>query len=145
MAKKLRQTQPQSEFDALTECQHRAAVLIASGASYRVVSDRLGVNQCTLSDWNRKPEFRAKVNELLKDAQDSVSRRLVSAASVALNALLEIASSPDASNRDRISAASRILDLVSPQPAKPGPASAEEIEQQEQEEALWSGLTKGLI
>lgn len=142
MAKKLRQTQPQSEFDALTECQHRAAGLIASGASYRTVSDRLGVNQCTLSDWNRKPEFRAKVNELLKDAQDAVSRRLVSAAAVALNTLLEIASNPDASNRDRISAASRILDLVQPVPTIPGPTTAEELEERENEEEAWKQLTR---
>lgn len=119
--------------------------MIATGLSHKTTAERLGIHPTTISKWQRCPHFRAEINRLLSDARDSTARRLVYASSIALSTLIEICTKPDASDRDRISAATSILNLVSPKVAEPGPSDPEEIEKRDQEERLWSGLVKDLI
>lgn len=131
MAKKTPQIQPQSEFDALSEVQHRAAHLISSGVSYRSVADRLGINPCTLSEWQKRPAFRAEINKLLKDAREATQRRLVIASQVALETLIGICTKEDASDRDKITAASQILNLVKPSAVEPQSADPEILKERD--------------
>ncbi len=71
---------------------------------------------------------------MLADARESTSRRLVHAANIALSVLIDIAANTEAAHRDRITACSRILDLVSPSPAPPAPTDGRELEEKEERE-----------
>ena len=133
---------PTSEL--LSEAQSRAAQLIATGRSGRSVASELGVHPSTLSGWRQAPEFRALVNEILAEARTAASNKLLHAANMALDTILRIMTSPTSSDRDKLSAAGMVLNIVSPTPASPGPVTGREILEAEaaqaREDAAWASL-----
>ena len=141
MANKSNKT-PTSEL--LSEAQARAAQLIATGRSGRSVASELGVHPSTLSGWRQAPEFRALVNEILAEARTAASNKLLHAANIALDVLIKVMSSPTSSDRDKLTAAAQVLNIVSPTPASPGPVTGKAIieaeAQQAREDAAWASL-----
>lgn len=128
----------------LSEAQSRAAQLIATGRSGRSVAGELGVHPSTLSGWRQAPEFRALVNEILSEAKTATRNKLIHAGSLALDTLIKILTSPTASDRDKLSAAAQVLNIVSPTPASPGPVTGKAIIEAEaaqaREDAAWASL-----
>ena len=141
MANKSNKT-PTSEL--LSEAQARAAQLIATGRSGRSVASELGVHPSPLSGWRQAPEFRALVNEILAEARTAASNKLLHAANIALDVLIKVMSSPTSSDRDKLTAAAQVLNIVSPTPASPGPVTGKAIieaeAQQAREDAAWASL-----
>jgi hypothetical protein len=141
MAKQPKESQ---NFDLLSEVQNRAALQIAMGRTGRSVAAELGVNEATLSGWRQSPEFRARVNEILKDAQSAIRNKLSHAGNIAIDVLIKVMSSPTSSDRDKLTAAQAVLNIVAPSPATPGPVTGREIIETEaraaQEEQLWASL-----
>ena len=141
MANKSNKT-PTSEL--LSEAQARAAQLIATGRSGRSVASELGVHPSTLSGWRQAPEFRALVNEILAEARTAASNKLLHAANIALDVLIKVMSSPTSSDRDKLTAAAQVRNIVSPTPASPGPVTGKAIieaeAQQAREDAAWASL-----
>jgi hypothetical protein len=130
--------------DLLSEAQARAAQLIATGRSGRSVATELGVHPSTLSGWRQAPEFRALVNSILAEARTAAQNKLVHAANIALDTLIKILTSPTSSDRDKLTAAQAVLNIVAPSPATPGPTTGRAIieaeAQQAQAEQLWASL-----
>jgi len=128
----------------LSEAQARAAQLIATVRSGRSVASELGVHPSTLSGWRQAPQFRAQVNAILDEAKTATRNKLIHAGSLALDTLIKIMSSPTASDRDKLSAAGMVLNIVSPTPAQPGPVTGKAIIEDEtrqaQEDAAWASL-----
>ena len=141
MANKRNET-PTSEL--LSEAQARAAQLIASGRSGRSVAGELGVHPSTLSGWRQSPEFRALVNAILAEAQTATRNKLIHAGNIAIDVLIKVMSSPTSSDRDKLTAAGQVLNIVAPSPASPGPVTGKAIleaeAQQAQAEQLWASL-----
>jgi len=131
-------------LELLSEAQSRAALLLATGATGRSVATQLGVHPSTLSQWRQTPEFRAKVNEILADAQAAISHRLTNAAGIALDVLIRVMTSETASDRDKLAACAQVLGLTNPSQPSPGPttpaAVAEADAANEAHAALWAGL-----
>ena len=141
MANKRNET-PTSEL--LSEAQARAAQLIASGRSGRSVAGELGVHPSTLSGWRQSPEFRALVNAILAEAQTATRNKLIHAGNIAIDVLIKVMSSPTSSDREKLTAAGQVLNIVAPSPASPGPTTGRAIleaeAQQAQAEQLWASL-----
>lgn len=139
-----KQTKESQNFDLLSEVQNRAALQIAMGRTGRAVAAELGVNEATLSGWRQSAQFRARVNEILIDAQSAVRHKLTHAANIALDTLVKIMSSPTSSDRDKLSAAGMVLNIVAPTPTNPGPTTGKAILEAEaaqaREDAAWASL-----
>jgi hypothetical protein len=108
------------------------------------VAGELGVHPSTLSGWRQAPEFRAAVNSILDEAKTATRNKLIHAGSLALDTLIKILTSPTSSDRDKLTAAGMVLNIVSPTPASPGPVTGKAIleaeTRQAQEDAAWASL-----
>ena len=140
-----KQSQGSRNFDSvLPEVQARAALLIAQGKSGRSTAAELGIHESTLSEWRQTPEFRASVNSLLADAQAAVRNRLTNAAGIAIDVLISVMTSENATDKDKLTAAAQVIALTHPNQASPGPTTpAAVIEADAADEAhaaLWAGL-----
>ena len=73
-------------MEKLTPKMIIAASVIAIGHSQKAAADKAGVTEQTVSEWGRKPEFKALINQvklqLLYDAQDKLRGMVLEAVKV---------------------------------------------------------------
>lgn len=104
----------QEKSQTLSEQQRLAVQLLASGKNGRQVAEQLEIGEDTVSRWrNHDADFKAAINAILRDVEDSNQCHLRRLASNALLVLEEIMQNPEESASDRIKAAGLILDRLS--------------------------------
>jgi len=96
----------------LTPQHYRAIELIAMGSNNKNVAERLDIAPETVSRWKSDYDFRAKLNEMLQEQHAATQKRLRALAGSALSAIESIISSTDALERDRLTAAFKILEMT---------------------------------
>lgn len=89
--------------------QLQAASQLAQGISCRDVATNVGVSPQTISEWKRKPEFQAFINELRIEALNAVRTRLQCLADEACETLSHLMKS-GSSDSVRLRAAVAVLD-----------------------------------
>ncbi len=68
----------------LKENQLLAIPLVAQGVSGKDIASRLKVAEETVSRWKKLPEFKAEVNQLLKECRDETQHKLRSIVNTSL-------------------------------------------------------------
>ena len=113
----------------LTAPQSAAVPLLAAGSTDAEVGSQLGIDRATVYRWRRhSPTFQAALNTARKTTGTLMADKFRTAASAALDAILEVMASGDAPTR--LKAASMILDRAS---FATGPTDASEIVRAEED------------
>ena len=90
---------------------HAAAVrLLEAGYTVRETARRLDIRSTPGWRWSREPEVKAAIAAGRERRRSALGQRLESAASSALDALIDVLQDPDVSARDRIKASEVVLD-----------------------------------
>src|SRR5438034_145165 len=69
-----------SEASTLTPKQRAALALLVQGATFAVVSEKIGVDRRTLFEWRRAPEFAAALDAELRALREAGHARMASLA-----------------------------------------------------------------
>ena len=72
----------------LKENQLFAIPLVAQGVSGKDIAKTLKITEETVSRWKQQPEFKAEVNQLLKECRDDTQHRLRSIVNKSLEILI---------------------------------------------------------
>ncbi len=72
----------------LNENQLLAIPLVAQGVSGKDIAKTLKITEETVSRWKQQPEFKAEVNQLLKECRDDTQYRLRSIVNKSLEILM---------------------------------------------------------
>lgn len=136
-----------SKSTGLNENQLVAVQLVASGKQGKLIAKTLQVTEETVSRWRQLPVFEAAVNTLLQDAREAARERLRALVSTALDTIEGAMESTELSDKDKLSAAFKVLDMCNIKDlasAAIGPGDVEAIERgresQQRLESLLSGF-----
>lgn len=92
----------------LSPLQLKGVQAILESRTYRQAAKSLGINECTIYEWLKNPEFRSAVNDALGDCVQATVLTLAQASVEAANALRKQLASKNPSP-SKISAAATIL------------------------------------
>ena len=113
----------------LTSVQSAAIPLLAAGSTDAEVGSQLGIDRATVYRWRQhSPTFQAALNKAREDTGTLMADKFRTAASAAIDAILEVLASGDP--QTRLKAAAMILDRVT---FATGPTAASEIVQAEED------------
>ena len=73
----------------LNENQLLAIPLVAQGVSGKDIAKTLKITEETVSRWKQQPDFKAEVNQLLKECRDDTQHRLRSIVNKSLEILID--------------------------------------------------------
>jgi uncharacterized protein YjcR len=102
----------------LTAQHYEAMNYLIQGVNGRDTAAKLGVTEETVSRWKHDYDFQAAMNARLHENQQMIEEKLRYLSTMALQIVENIMSSPESSNKDRLSAACKVLDLARVQPGK---------------------------
>ena len=95
--------------DRLTE---QAIAALLSNATIRAAAEAVAVDERTLRDWLKDPEFKADYLEARRACLTQATGALTQAATKAVSALTTVMDDPESPPQVRVSAARTILDLA---------------------------------
>ena len=90
----------------------RALEALMASPSMRVASERSGIPVRTLWRMVKDPEFKAALREAQREVWGELGRQLLQNGQPAVEALVAIMGDPAAKDAARVSAASKLLDLI---------------------------------
>lgn len=96
----------------LTPQQLKAVELISVGTKRYVAAEKLGISRKTLWQWEQLPEFRAQLNDLLRESREDTISSLRKLSGTAVDVLGGILTDPDTPHSVLASTAFKILQLV---------------------------------
>jgi hypothetical protein len=105
-----------SDFDCLSSGEVRAIPALLAHPTVTAAAKALGIGESTLRRYLAKPLFKQALAQARQEVWDEAYARIQAGTLDAVNALLEIAQNPDASDGDRIRAATAILGYTLPNP-----------------------------
>ena len=128
----------------LNESQLLAAAMLATGTKAVVVAEELKVTEETISRWRKLPAFRVAINQLHAEAMEAISGKLRNMGAIALETFEELLTDPDTPARERLLAASKILELVgrSALLRKVGPLTVGEIATSDREAEKFAEMSR---
>lgn len=115
----------------LNEKQHAAITLLALGKTGKEVAEELSVTPKTITTWRTDPEFRAAINQCLKEYREVQSRRFSSLCDKAITTIEESIDNSTLKPEDKLKAAFKILELCKVSPEKIGETNANRIAKQD--------------
>jgi hypothetical protein len=99
-------------MEELTRRQQLAIVELLKGQKLDDVAKAVKINPSTLDVWLRLPAFRAELNAALDRAFEDAFNQVTTHVQKAFETCLDVLEDPDSANRDRLKAASLIIDNV---------------------------------
>jgi len=114
----------QSRFSASEEVKALAVRLLEAGYTVQRTARKLELRATTVWAWSREPEIQAAISSGRERRKQVLGEELEDAASGALGALITIAGDVQVSPRDRVKAASEILDRCGISPGESGRSEA---------------------
>jgi transposase-like protein len=100
----------QARFNDNDQMKTVAKQLLVAGYTVSTAARRLGIRATTVWGWSKEPEFVEAIQEGAERRKSVLGEGLQEAASLALTALLEVATDVGAQPRDRVKASEAILD-----------------------------------
>jgi len=117
--------------------QHLKAIeALAMGKNVKNVAKELGIAPETVSRWRGDFEFQASLNAMLEEARQSTKDRLRHLSNVALDTVEEILTDCEAPHKDRVTAAFKILELVSTSTGNIGSTNAAVLKREKEQSDL---------
>lgn len=104
----------------MNEKQEQAILLFAQGKMCQEVAEILNVTPKTISQWRSDPEFRAALNQYIKNIKAAHSERLRSLCGLALKTIEDSLNDEGLSPKDRLAASFKVLELCKVEPVSPG-------------------------
>lgn len=99
-----------AQDDLLSELQRRAAIYKAAGKPNTEIAETLGVSISTLHRWNKNPDFKRMVADLLDEEHFAWKTQALKEATKAIATLVEVMD--EGSFRDKVAAAKELLAIV---------------------------------
>lgn len=115
----------------LNEKQSMAVTLLAMGNNCKQVAEYLSVTPKTISTWRADPEFRAAINECIKDYRETQARRLSILCDKALATIEQSLNDDGLKIEDKLKASFKILELCKVTPEEIGETDASKIREQD--------------
>ena len=110
----------QVRFQDEPETRATAARLLEAGYTVHTVAARLDIRPSTVWSWSREPEVQSAIQAGKERRKAILGQKFEGAADVALEALIEVAGDAGVAPRDRVTAASQLLDRCGITPERPG-------------------------
>jgi transcriptional regulator with XRE-family HTH domain len=120
----------------LSEKHHLAITLLATGLNSKETAEQIGVTPEAISRWKADFAFKAKLNTLLKGAQEEAQNKLRYLSSLALSTLEEIIQDIDLPAKDRLNASIKVLELMNVKAGVIGSTNASVLKSEKEQSEL---------
>ena len=120
----------------LTPIHLKACDLLASGMSNMEVSKEIDTAPETVSRWKNDFDFAARYNGILNARQTAAEEGLRELSQVAVNTIKDIMTDTEAPQRDRLTAALKILEINRLRPARLQSSNPIELEEEKKRDEL---------
>ncbi|MBL1320244.1 MAG: helix-turn-helix domain-containing protein [Methylophaga sp.] len=120
----------------LSPQHHQAIILLSEGLNNKEVAEKLSVAPETVSRWKADFNFQAELNKVLKANHEAQRDKLRHLSSVALEAIEGVMLDSDTPQRDKLTAAFKVLEIAELKQGAIGSSNPATLQQRHREAEL---------